>query len=322
MNKQLRKILILLLTVIVLVSGCSGETKSGQATTTGQTSTENQAKTNEESTNYPIEITDQFDNTVTFEKKPEKIVSLVPSNTEVLFALGLGEEVVAVTDYCNYPEQATEKEKIGGFGTFNVERIIELKPDLVLQYGPSTDDVSKALKEAGIPVLSYEAESIEQVGTLISDIGKATGTSAQAEKLVENMKAKKEEILNKIKDQEPVTVFYEISSDPLMTAGKGTFMNELITLANGIDIAGDVAAYSVYDLEALIEKNPQVYLTPSDNPSATPQAVKERPGFGDLDAVKKDRVVQVNGDVVSRPGPRIIEALELFAKAIHPEAFK
>lgn len=273
--------------------------------------------------NYPIEIEDNFGNKVVIEKEIKKIVSLAPHNTEILFALGLGDKIVGVTSNCDYPEEATKKEIVGSFSKFNLEKIVELNPDLVLAYGLGDEDDNKILRDAGIKVLGFMPESIDGVIVDIEKVGKATGKDKEAAELTKSMINKKNEILEIVKGQEKVKVFYEIWHDPIMAAGKGSFMDELITLAGGVNIAGDAdGAYPEYDLEQLIERDPEVYLTSEDLPDKTSESIKARPGFESITAIKNDRVYVLDANTVSRPGPRIVQALELVAKSIYPKLFK
>ena len=274
---------------------------------------------------YPMEIEDEFGNKETIEEEPMKIVSLAPHNTEILFALGLGDKVVGVTSNCDYPEEASTKEIVGDY-TPNLEKIIELEPDLVLVYGPGNEEENKVLREAGIKVLGFMPETIDQVIADIKTVGKVTGSGSEAEEVTRAMESKRDEIVAKVKGQEKVMVFYEIWHEPLMAAGKGSFMDELITLSGGQNIAEDAeGAYPEYDLEQLIERNPEVYLTSADMPEKTIEAIKDRPGYEEIEAIKNDRVYIFEDDeanIVSRPGPRIVEALEIIAKSIYPKAFQ
>lgn len=277
----------------------------------------------EEVGEYPVEITDDFGNMVKFEKAPDTIISLAPNNTEILFALGLGDKVVGVTSFCDYPEEALAVEKIGDFNGINLEKIIELNPDLVLNYGPGDADDNARLKEAGIQMLAFLPESIDAVINTINTIGQATGSTEQSKELTNNMMAKKDEILDLVKDADKKKVFYEIWHDPLMAAGPGSFMDQLITLAGGTNIAENADGdYAQYDLEQLIERNPEVYLTSADMPDKTPESMIARPGFENIEAMKIGNVHVLDANITSRSGPRIVEALELVAKAIHPELFK
>lgn len=277
----------------------------------------------EEVGEYPVEITDDFGNMVKFEKAPDTIISLAPNNTEILFALGLGDKVVGVTSFCDYPEEALAVEKIGDFNGINLEKIIELNPNLVLNYGPGDADDNARLKEAGIQMLAFLPESIDAVINTINTIGHATGSTEQSKELTNNMMARKDEILDLVKNADKKKVFYEIWHDPLMAAGPGSFMDQLITLAGGTNIAENAEGdYAQYDLEQLIERNPEVYLTSADMPDKTPESMIARPGFENIEAMKTGNVHVLDANITSRSGPRIVEALELVAKAIHPELFK
>lgn len=281
---------------------------------------------------YPMEIEDEFGNKETIEEEPMKIVSLAPSNTEILFSLGLGDKVAGVTSYCDYPEEAATKEIIGGYSQFNLEKIIELEPDLVLAYGPGDEGEKKALRDAGIKVLGFGGETIDEVINDMKIIGKITGNNKEAEEVTAAMILKKNEIVEKIKGQEKVKVFYEIWHEPLQAAGEGSFMGELLILVGAENVAVDEdddeiekQAYPIFDLEQLIERDPEVYLTSADMPEKTIEAIKERPGYGEITAIKNDRVYIFDGDeanIVSRPGPRIVEALEIIARSIHPKLFE
>lgn len=272
---------------------------------------------------YPLEIEDQFGNKVVFEEAPERIVSLAPSHTEILFSLGLGDNVVGVTSFCDYPEEASTKEKIGGFQEINLERIIELEADMVFQYGPGDEDINKSLEEAGIKVISYEPETIDEVVDLINTIGKITGKTLEAEKITKDMMDRRDAVVRKTNDVDKVKVFYEIWHDPLTAAGPGSFMDELITLAGGENIAKDAdSPYPQFDVEKLIERDPEIYLAADDMEERDPESIKQRPGYESISAIKNDRIYPLEPNIVSRPGPRIVEALELVAKAIHPELFQ
>jgi iron complex transport system substrate-binding protein len=319
-RKKARKILtisIILMLIIALLAGC----------TVGENKVENNdnlnSQTGEIENNYPIKIVDQFDNNIIIEKKPEKIISLAPSHTEILFSLGLEDKIIGVTSFCDYPEEAKAKEKIGNFTTINLERIIELEPDMVIQYGPGDESSNARLKEAGINILSYEPETMDEVIELIRTIGKITDTVDKAEIIIKDIICRKEKIIEKVKDAEKIKVFYEIWYAPLIAAGAGSFMDELISLAGGDNIAKDIKEqYPQFDLEKLIELNPEVYLTAKDMEEKTIESIKLRPGYENIAAIKNDRIYLLEPNIVSRPGPRIIDALEIVAKSIHPELFK
>lgn len=294
---------------IGLLAGCSTEPETVQP--------EEQPEAQEENVE---ETMDDFGNTIIFENPPERIISLAPSNTEILFAIGAGDKVVGVTTYDDYPEEVLDIEKIGDFNGINLERIIELEPDLVINYGDGVTEENERLIEAGIQIAGFEPESIEEITDTILRIGEITGHKQEALDLVDEMTSKEAELLARIEGLESKTVFYEIWHEPLMAAGPGSFIDELIAIAGGENVAGDAEGdYPQFDLEQLIERNPEVYLTANDLPEKTVESIKERPGYSEIDAIKNDRVYLIDGNVISRPGPRIIEALEMIVEAIHPE---
>ncbi|MGM0397117.1 MAG: ABC transporter substrate-binding protein, partial [Bacillota bacterium] len=301
-------LLVMILTA-GLLSGCSSEPKSVEPEEPSEVVEKNVEET-----------MDDFGNTIVFETPPERIISLAPSNTEILFAIGAGDKVVGVTTYDDYPEEVLDIEKIGDFNGINLERIIELEPDLVINYGDGVTEENERLLEAGIQIAGFEPESIEEINEAILRIGEMTGHKLEALDLVDDMIAKEAELIEKIQGLEKKTVFYEIWHEPLMAAGPGSFIDQLINLAGGENIAADAEGeYPQYDLEQLIERNPQVYITANDLPEKTVESIKERPGFSEIDAIKNGRVYLIDGNTISRPGPRIIEALEMIIEAIHPE---
>jgi iron complex transport system substrate-binding protein len=307
-KKGIVLLLIMMLTV-GLLAGCSTETETVQPEEQSGAVDGNAEET-----------MDDFGNTIIFDNPPQRIISLAPSNTEILFAIGAGDKVVGVTSYDDYPEDVLDIEKIGDFNGINLERIIELEPDLVINYGDGVTEENERLLEAGIQIAGFEPESIEEIRDTILRIGEMTGHKQEALELVDEMASKEEEILESIEGLEKKTVFYEIWHEPLMAAGPGSFIDQLISLAGGENVANDAEGeYPQYDLEQLIERNPEVYLTANDLPEKTVDSIKERPGYSEIDAIKNGRVYLIDGNVISRPGPRIIQALELIVEAIHPE---
>ncbi|HHV26425.1 MAG TPA: cobalamin-binding protein [Tissierellia bacterium] len=313
-NKKILMLVLVLALTLVAFTGCGNSNKAEDSNEKVETEGENST--------YPLEVEDQFKNKVTIEKEPERIVSLAPSHTEILFSLGLEDKIVGVTSFCDYPEEAKEKDKIGDYEGINIEKVIELEPDLVVQYGKGDKEINNKIKEAGIPIVSYEPESVDGVIDTINEIGKITGKEEKAKKITDDMKAKKDEIVDKVKDEKSVKVFYEIWHEPLTAAGPGSFMDELIKLSGGENIAKDAEGeYPNFDQEQLIERNPDVYLAAED-PEKTVESIKTRPGYETINAVKNDKVYLLEPNIVSRPGPRIVEALELVAKALHPDSFE
>jgi iron complex transport system substrate-binding protein len=321
MKKLYSLLLVVLLTVGVL-AGCAE--KKDQVKEENKSSVEK--KTAE--ITYPVTLTDATKTKVIIEKKPEKIVSLIPSNTEIAFALGLDKEVVGVSDFDNYPEAATKKEKIGG-QEINLEKIISLKPDLVLAHASSAHNSEaglQQLKDAGITVLVVnDAQNFDQVYDSIDMIGKATGETAKADEMITGMKDKLAEIKAKageIKEKKKVLV--EVSPAPeIYTPGKNTFMDQMLSSINAENIANDQEGWIKIDQEAMIKRNPDVIVTTYGYYVKNPaEQVLSRKGWETVNAVKNKQVVDVDSDRVTRSGPRIVEGVEDLAKAVYPEIFK
>jgi len=282
MNKT--KILILIgISIIILISGCVNENPQ-----------ENNKKT------------------------PERIISTSPSNTEILFALGLGDKVVGVTTYCNYPPEAPEKEKIGGFSTVDIEKIISLNPDMVLASSKTGDENIKKLEDKGITVLIVEPKNIDEILKAIELIGNVTGKENEAKSLTENMLKR----INKVKEnsknlKEKPKVMYVVWHEPLMSAGKNTFANDIIEIAGGENIYSDMEIqYPTISLESVIDRNPDIIIASvghGDAGNLTYNYVMNEPRLKDVNAVKNKRVYEIDADIMNRPGPRISDALEQFA---------
>jgi len=266
--------------------------------------------------------------TVGFTRIPERIVSLAPSNTEILFALGLADKVVAVTDYCDYPPEAKEKASIGGFSTPNIENVVALSPDLVVATSIHQEQVIPNLEQRGITVFALAPKTLDEVLEAITLVGEITGQEKEASKLVgemsERIRAVTDKTGNLTEAQKP-RVFYITWHDPLMTAGAGTLHDELIQKAGGTNIARNLTGYAGITLEAVIDANPEVMIagvgmgTGADAPL---QFALTEPRLRNNDARLNNRVYAIDVDLVGRAGPRIVDALEQFARFIHPELFK
>lgn len=327
MKNQIKKLSIFLVIMMLLTTGVACSKDNGgnkvEDDPRGEDPIGKEEIIDETSEFYPFDIEDGFGDMWTFEEEPHRLISLAPSHTEILFALGLEENIVGVSTYDDYPEAALEKEKIGDALSVNLEKIIELEPDLVLNYGFTNDEDLMRLKEAGIKVLGFMPETIDEVMETIQRIGIITNRKEEANLIVADMTEKKDKIIKSLDGVEKKRAFYEIWHEPLMAAGPDSFMDELITLSGGINIAQDAAkGYADYDLESLIEKDPQVYLTSNDLPEKTVDTIVARPGYEEITAIKEGNIYLLDGNITSRPGPRIVEALELVARAIHPEIFK
>lgn len=271
---------------------------------------------------FPMTVTDFLGHEVYIEERPVRIISMTPSITEILFALHLEDRIIAVTDYCNYPEAVVTKESVGGLDV-GLEPILAKDPDLVVCTTMNTKETMERLKELGYPVLVIESNSFDDIFPSISLIGEATGQIEEAQDLLGRMKRDLEELEAKLKGvEEPTLVFYEVWDDPLMSVNKDTFIGEILTLAGGHSITHEAAsAYPIVSIETLIDRNPEVYIIPTGHGAVQLSDLDSRVGFDELDAIINNRVYVVDQDAITRPGPRIIQGLEILAKILHPQLF-
>lgn len=313
--------LFALILLIGVLTGCNADSKTEKSSNSNKTEQKAEAL-------FPVTIKDAVNKEVKIDKKPERIVSLMPSNTEVAFKLGLGDKMVGVSDNDTYPEEVAKIDKVGGM-ELNIEKIISLKPDLVLAHASSAHNSTEGLqqlRDAGISVLVVnDAQNFAQVYQSIDMIGKATGEVDKANEVIQSMKDKIAEIKEKaaaIKVKK--SVYIEVSPAPdNFTTGKNTFMNEMLTMINADNVAGDLEGWVKVDQEAIIKKNPDVIISTygSYEKNAVDKIMK-RKGWQDVKAVKNKQIFDVNPDIVTRSGPRLAEGVEELAKAIYPENFK
>lgn len=332
---------ILVALMVAFMIGCStGEDQASDVADT-ETNTEN-TETNtgesdgggnseetekEEQTAFPVTVVDGTGNEVTIEEEPQTIVSLIPSNTEITFALGQGDKIVGVDDYSNYPPEVLDIEKIGA-RDMNVERILTLQPDLALVtdfHHTSHAEILQQFKDAGINVIVIgSATSFEDVYNTITLIGKVTGSADKAETIIEDMKERLAAVQEKAKAvTEKKRVWVEVSPAPdIYTTGQGTFMHEMLESINAINTAGDQQGWIKLTEEEIVTLNPDVVITTYgyyvENPA---EGVLNRAGWTEVPAVKTEQVYDVNNDTVTRPGPRLIDGVETLGKLIYPEVF-
>ncbi len=276
----------------------------------------------EETLEYPITVLDDTGYQVTLDKEPDKIISLAPGNTEILFALGLSEKIIGVDNYSNYPEEAESIEKIGDAFNLNMEKIIELEPDLILTLKGNEEAISEFL-DLGIAVYTLDANNMDNVLEDISEIGKLTNSLYEVEELLSEMRGEIKRIKSLVADvseEEKPKVFYMVWNEPIMSAGKGTFINDLIEQANGINIveSDGLEGWLEYSLERLIEHNPDVIIAPKSL-APTPETITNDERFSSIKAVLENRVVIVDDDPVTRIGPRIVEGFLQIAQALYPD---
>ena len=274
-----------------------------------------------------VTITDDLGVTVTIDKYPERIVSLSPANTEILFALGLGDRIVGVTEYCTYPEAALSKDKIGGFSTINTEKIAVLNPDLLVAADGNSEETIAHLRELGYTIITVNADTIDTTLADIRLIGKAAGVDSAAEELVSSMKDDLAEIAEKTKGAEKPTILHCMWTDPLWVSGSGTFQDEMISAAGGVNAAAAEGGWVALTMEKFLTMNPDIIVVDSGDGMGvgTDDALKnfflKDSRMQSLSAVQNERVYVVNADIIDRGGPRIVEGVEALAEIAHPDIF-
>ena len=273
----------------------------------------------------PGTFTDDLGREVSIEKVPQRIISLAPSNTEILFALGLGDRVVGVTRYCNYPEEAKQKEQIGGFADPDPEKIIALKPDLILASGTLQESLVIELEERGQTVFWLYPHTVKDILESFVRIGEITGSSATAQQLKERIEERIKTVEERVKDipeQERPTVFRVMGLDPPATIGGESFQTDEYWIAGGKNIFADTDKnYFQLDLETLLKLDPDIIVICGEDEEEAKARVKNQEGWGDLTAVKADRIVVISCDLICRPSPRIGQTIEQLAREFHPERF-
>ena len=259
---------------------------------------------------------------------PRRVVSLAPSLTELVFALGAGASLVGVTTYCDYPAAARRLPRVGGIedGSIGLERVVRLRPDLVVAIGEGQADTVEALRRLGLRVEVVECQSIEDVFDSTARMGALLGRQPMAGRLaadLERRMARVGSLIRTVPAARRPRVFYELWDRPLMTATDKTMIGRLIGLAGGINIFGDLAGrYPQVSPEAVLKRDPQLILAPDHHASSVDgRDLAARLGLPDAGAAPRERVLILDGDLVSRAGPRIADALELLARLLHPELF-
>ncbi|WP_062746501.1 ABC transporter substrate-binding protein [Shouchella tritolerans] len=269
-------------------------------------------------------VTDDRGEDITFEKIPETVVSLAPSNTEILFELGVGENVIGVTEFDFYPEEANEIEKVSDSQTIDAERIIELNPDVVIGYTIGAPDTLDPLEDAGIPVfVIHSAENFDDVYSDIEQIAEVMGVTERGEEIVTNIQAQMEEVATKVAEAEEKDLYFEISPSPdIYTTGANTFQQEIIEAAGLNNVFADEQGWLNIDEEQVIDRNPDLIATTVTYTEDPVGEIKGRAGWGGIAAVENEEVYLLEADIMDRPGPRIGEAVEHLAQIAYPEKFE
>jgi len=257
---------------------------------------------------------------------PRRVISLAPSLTEMVFALGAGDRLVGVTTYCNYPPAAQRVAKVGGLadGTLDLERVMALKPDLVLAIGAGQQRSLDTFRRLGLRVEVVHSETFDDVFTALTRLGSLLGREAAAKGLTAELSRRVERVRRAVASLPPGArprVFYELWDRPLMTASRDTLIGRLIEMAGGVNVFAEVAShYPQVSPEAVVERRPELIVAPDHHASVVDaRTLARQPGLASLPAIRNGRILVLDGDLVSRPGPRVADALELLAHTFHPD---
>jgi iron complex transport system substrate-binding protein len=275
-----------------------------------------QLSSNQTTQSGGITVTDDAGRTVTIAQTPHRIISLAPSITEDLFALGLGGKVVGDTTYDNYPPAAVNITKVGGFSSPSIEKIVSLNPDVVFASSLENNTLLSTLSGYGIPTVVLNPTSLTGILNDLSLIGKVTGSTGNSSALVTNLTQKM--TANSISVASHPRVLYLVWYNPIMSAGADTFEGDIIAHAGGINVAqlANVSGYGTMSKESIVALNPSVIIANSAMNSTAVQQVKSDPALATVDAVKNGKIYILDSDIISRPGPRAFDALEQIAGII------
>jgi iron complex transport system substrate-binding protein len=254
-------------------------------------------------------------------KAPTRVVSLAPSITEMLFALGLDEQIVGVTEFCDFPPAALKKPKLG-YARPSLESLIALRPDLIVAPPEFLRaDMLAKFDELKIAVFLLEAKTLEDILIQIQGLGKMFNRTSAADGLTAGMRARIAEVTTRVATLEKKRVLYVLNSHPLITVGPGSYIHQMIGLAGGINIAaGTSSPYPTLSLESVLKEDPQVLIFPVGSLESIPKSEQQEWNrWSNLSAVRTHQLRDVSSDALNRPGPRVVEGLEHLARAIHPD---
>ncbi|MEO6578940.1 MAG: ABC transporter substrate-binding protein [Candidatus Limnocylindria bacterium] len=323
--RLLTPVLILLLLVLSACAASEGTASASVSLTDSPSQAAPSPSTAQPA--FPLTLTDDAGRSVTLDVEPERVVSLAPSNTEIVCALDACDRLVGVTDFDDYPAEVTSVAKVVNFAQVDLEAVVAADPDVVLAAGneltPTT--VIDQLVDLGLPVLVLYPESLDEAAADIQLVGVALGREEAAAVLVDDMHARIDAVQAAVAGLDRPRTFYEVSvfEGAIYTAGEGSFLASLIDAAGGEPITGDALSTSI-EIEDLVAEDPELILLgdATYDASITPESVAARPGWDRMGAVVDGNVAVVTDDlVITRPGPRIVDGLEALARAIHPDAF-
>ncbi len=271
---------------------------------------------------HQIEIVDDLGQQVSLPGVPTRIVSLAPSNTEILFAVGAGGHVVGVTQWCNHPVAAQSIQQVAGYADLNVERITAVSPDLILAARGNDLEGLETLKQMGIPVFALNVQSLEAMVEAVKRLGQLTGTGPRADSLAQALQQRLTVVDQRIASLQRPRVLWGYVAEPVYTAGPGSLIDDVIHRAGGLNVARAAeGTWPQVSLETIVAWAPEVLLTSLGKgmqPAGEIERLMDVDGWKDLPAIREGRIVNVDGDLLTRAGPRLVDAAEILSDALHP----
>ncbi|BEP27735.1 ABC transporter substrate-binding protein [Helicovermis profundi] len=317
-KKKYTFILAMLISLVLVFSGCSNSAvDNSKEDNSNATDTQKEVKSL-----YPLTITDGFNRQVEVEKEPMKVISLAPSITETIYAIGAGDKLVGRTDYDNYPEKVSGVSSVGSLSDPSIEEITKLDPDLIIASTHFKEDVLKKLEELGFKVVVLvPQESFDGVYDVINTTGKLLNNEKNAKEVIDGMKTKVTKVEELAKGLDPVDVYYVVGFGEYgdYTATGDTFINDLIEMAGGNNIAKDGEHWS-YSLEKIVEKDPSILICSKYFDAK--KGIEAANGYKDLTAVKNGKLFEIDNNQIDRQGPRLADGLVEMFKILHPGIYK
>ncbi|SFD70450.1 iron complex transport system substrate-binding protein [Paenibacillus catalpae] len=331
-NKRFTKFIlaVMLTAMLVFMAACGNKANTNENANTGNANASASPVQSEQPSEspaaatesvYPVKVTDATGTELVFEKAPTKVVSLAPSETEVLYAIGAANEVAGVDSFSNYPEEAASKPKVGDMTT-NIEAVAALNPDLVVASSTMNTDAVEQLRKLNIKVLATDPLTYDETIAKIETIGKIMNKNSEAAQVAAHMREVKQQVSDAVKDAPKKLVYLEFS--PGWTVGSGTFLDELLTIAGGTNVGAAQAGWYEVSAEEVVKQNPAIILYPDlgEDPNPIVTGLTSRPGWDAIDAVKNKQMFEVGNDETARVGPRLADALLQIAKILHPDLVK
>jgi iron complex transport system substrate-binding protein len=272
-----------------------------------------------------LKFKDEVGRIVTIPFPPKRIVSLAPNITEILFSLGLDEQIVGVSIHCNFPEKAKTKVQVGSYISLDFERVVSLKPDLIIATGAgNTRDMVERLEKLGFPAYVIFPRNFDDVVQSIRHLSQVVDREREGRELIQGMERRRKRVVDLTQELRRPKVFLQIGDAPIVTVGRNSFGDDLIRLAGGENVAGkEREMYPRWGMEEILRRSPEVILISSMNPRGDyAKVIQEWSRWTVIPAIKNGRIHLIDSDLIDRPSPRLIDGLEEIARLLHPERFK